>query len=323
MYRVLLALCFVGGIFLPASAQERGPATSDSSPPIASSTVDFSRAAQAIAPAVYYTGHPKGSTGTAVCINAKARLLATAAHVADTRLLAKDLYAVRSGTQFLDKEKSAYRVARVWYHKLTPRVNHENLVYLGLGPWENGKFNRVDPHVGFDVAILQLEGHERGSSLPAEIALPRKNSLGPLLGRSIGTLGFPGESLRNIWPVQYDHMDAVFEQGYVQREEQRNGLVLDSEKQRSLIRHSIPAWPGRSGSPLFTADGLLLGIESIVGEAKTTVTGHAPTFPKIEFRKSFSKAVHVDILWELIEDENGLRECFNLPVAVRTSPSRR
>lgn len=113
-------------------AQERSespPVSSKGSLPAPSTDGDFSRAAQSIVPAVSSTGHQKWSTGTAVYVDAKARLLATAAPAADTRLLCKELYVVRSGTTFpgIGKE-GCYRVARVWYHKLTPRVNRDNFV---------------------------------------------------------------------------------------------------------------------------------------------------------------------------------------------------
>ncbi|TSC72326.1 MAG: hypothetical protein G01um101438_644 [Parcubacteria group bacterium Gr01-1014_38] len=239
-------------------------------------------AAQKVAPAVYFVGSKKaGVGGTAVCIHVQARLLATAAHVADLRILHGELYAMRNG--FGDPWR---RVVQVWYPFELPRHTADLKTIWGLAPVKDSVYNRVSAPYR-DVAVLQLEDYASAMPiLPAEIPLASKDQL--FLGRSVGLLGFPTYGLKHPWPHPGDPLVAIFDQGFVKRE---TGHDL-ARGVSAVLDYSIGCYPGNSGAPLFTSDGFLVAIHS----------GNRMSH--------FGSGPSVWELWRCIEQHEDLRRLF-------------
>lgn len=309
--RWTLPLALLGGLALSlAGADDDSIPKVDPSKQVSSDayrSVDFSSVVRTKAPALFAVGHPKSGTATAFCINRKHRLLVTAAHVADTRLQYGSLFAVQNGivahAGTWPAKGTWYEVEDVWYSPFVRRDKEKRR------PGE-----RHDPvtHPCPDVAILKLKSD--GPDLPEEFELAGPDTRA-LQARSVGTLGFPVYAMRKVGlPQAFDRVNAVFSHGYVSRERDLYDGFTDFEGifakgPSTVFEHTVPFYPGQSGSPLFLSDGRVIGVavhywkHEIPEQDGSTACVRIPT------------AIHVFHVWQTIQHKDyPLRECFGISV---------
>jgi hypothetical protein len=229
--------------------------------------------------------------GTGVLISRKHRLVATAAHVADSAIKYDGLVAVADGTA------SSYRVDGVWYHPGVVR-------WLDVGlPAQS-----MDPRDGdvalptFDVAIVRLA--EGGPPLPRECMLANDDEMRRLDHGLVGHLGFPSKEDAS-WPTDSRNARAKLVTGVITCQVAYTDGNEDHSAgpgQRRWVRSTASLGRGASGGPLFLENGHVI---ALYFGASATADGIA-----------FEEFVRVDALRDILvfhrlgdhaPAENGLR----------------
>lgn len=214
---------------------------------------DFAQALRDVRQGVFLVGGPTIGTGTAWVISKKHRLLATNAHVADFFVKKKQhekMLAMMNGSD------RTYEVERVWYHPGVSRfaTRDDNLSIRGSKPG----FGEVDP-AGPDVAVLQLSLD--GPDLPVELKLADPDVVFDLQALPAAMLGYPGHDTAG-WPRPGHTAQATFHPGVVSRvsDFQFEGGIRPDLAQ--MLQYTMETFNGFSGSPVFLADGRVIGLHN-------------------------------------------------------------
>jgi S1-C subfamily serine protease len=228
--------------------------------------------------------------GSGFVISRKHRLVVTNAHVAD-------LFAIYgSMSAFINDVGTEHRVDRVWYHPGVLRIID------GDG---EGIVRMMDPQAGdihlecADLAIVRLS--DEGPELPAEMALAGPQDIEELLGKPIGLLGFPGSDTK-LTDDDLDRPQATYHHGVVSRMTDFRMKNAVPNNFRQLLQHTASGVLGASGSPLFLADGRVVGVHSALRVEATEI-----------YREQTSHGIRIDALWELLAYHK-LDEKVPLPV---------
>jgi hypothetical protein len=175
---------------------------------------------------------------------------------------------------------------RVWQATSHPR-------YHEMRP---NAFGRTPVGVPYDVGILDIEG-----TFPTTLRLADKPALLALgSGAPLALIGFPMERLAGD-NVNLANPIATMQTGIVTSVS--DFYLEDAGPEANfLIRHNLPSAGGASGSPLFTADGSVVGMHNggnSTGLALPTETGtqtiRFPSAAQIKF------AQRIDILADIID----------------------
>lgn len=262
--------------------QKHAAAAAVAAAPVASeaATQDLSQAARRAQHAVilFVAGDKETiGMGTGFVISRKHRLVVTNAHVAD-------LFAIYgSMSAFVNDAGTEHRVDRVWYHPGVLRVIDGNGV---------GVVRSMNPQIGdvhmdcADLAVVRLS--DEGPELPAEMALAGPREIEELLGKPIGLLGFPGSDTK-LTDDDLARPQATYHHGVVSRMTDFRMKNAVPNKLRQLVQHTASGVPGASGSPLFLADGRVVGVHSSLRVEATEV-----------YREQTSHGIRIDALWELL-----------------------
>lgn len=209
------------------------------------SLVDISKR---LAPGIVVIGRPgtDWTLGTAFVISKKARLVATAAHVADIVAQQGQSWAVVNGTV------QRYTVSKVWYHPATLRQLDDGLL-----------LRTPDPRMGPvskspDVAVLRLA--EGGPDLTAEWPLAAPAELRRRRGDAIGLMGYFGEK---DWRDLRTPLSATFLLAEVDGMMSFDRSFVDPPETRGLVIYQPGAGDGGSGGPVFLPNGNVIAIASI------------------------------------------------------------
>lgn len=215
--------------------------------------------------------------GTGFVISRKHRLVVTNAHVAD-------LFAIYgSMSAFINDAGTEHRVDRVWYHPGVLRVIDGD----GAGVVRSMDPQIGDPHLECaDLAVVRLS--DEGPELPAEMALAGPQEIEELLGKPIGLLGFPGSDTK-LTDDDLARPQATYHHGVVSRMTDFRMKNAVPNNRRQLVQHTASGVPGASGSPLFLADGRVVGVHSALRVEATDV-----------YREQTSHGIRIDALWELL-----------------------
>jgi hypothetical protein len=197
-------------------------------------------------------------------------------------------------------------------------ASHERLlVRASVSPHESFYVTEAKLHPGFEAyarlwkdyfpAQLGLKGFEVMQTIsPADVALlsvSEAAQLAPPLrlasreqartispGLAVGFVGFPSErllpgSLKQPSPVaQQDELVRI-----------TNFFMVNEKDNNRLIQHGLPLTGGASGSPLFSAEGKVIGIISAINTAKT-ISGRYANPADINFAQG------IDFLYDLLEE---------------------
>ena len=237
--------------------------------------------------AVMFVGDPASGWGTAFVISAKNRLLATNGHVADILCRTGTMVARCNGTT------STYTVNKVWYHPGVIRRHDQSLMIRCQDP-SHGDIVPGCP----DVAVLRLAN---GPELPAEFPLASPSELEALVAQPVALLGFPGSDTTR-WPESTETPQASFREGTVTR--LTTLLRSNNRGCKQHVQHSITAWFGSSGSPVFLPNGHVVAIDATVR-----------TVHQNDRTAEMNFGVRIDCLWELLA-YNRLTDQVALPAGI-------
>jgi hypothetical protein len=241
------------------------------------------RAAGALRPAMVRlairadNGNTHQFAWTGFVISKARRLVATAAHVADTVSSSKQGIAFVNGTEY------AYAIGRAWYHPGLQRVLDDYLFVRSDDP-RDGRVDTSSP----DVAVLELE--RGGPELPAEFELGDKGDVARLESQSVGILGYRSDRASSS-TAQSGSPPLAF-----------TATVIGETTDVDIVgRHAAGPPPlrqylwfhsdireGGSGSPLFLSNGRAIGI----------LTG--TTVPESSDRQHPDVGFRIDCLRELL-----------------------
>jgi tetratricopeptide (TPR) repeat protein len=235
--------------------------------------------ARSVRQAAMFVGRSEGGVanfGTAFVISRKHRLLATNAHVADIMKGPGSMLAIPNGTG------DVYHVERRWYHPGVRRSADRISTVPSQDP-NDGDVVLPCP----DVAVLRLA--DGGPELPAQVTLAGWAEMQDLFAQPVGVIGFPAYNFTK-WPGPGTRVVATIQEGIINR---LTDYHLEADVPREdlqLIQHSIEAWFGLSGSPMFLANGHVVGL----------VVGTRSPFKQQDQSIRIPAAVRVDCLWELL-----------------------
>ena len=195
---------------------------------------------------------------TGFVVSRKHRLIATAAHFADRFASgARELAIVDGTTQW-------YAVKRVWYHPGLLRVLDDGLYAVSYEP-RDGEI----AYGAADVAVLQLS--DEGPELSAELRLASDEELKDLEGQIVGFLGYPaqvGDSLaERSQPDAATFFTCAIE---LMNDVTYNDRELVPMERRQYLWYDCELGPGGSGSPIFLANGHVVGLATDGIESEPT-----------------------------------------------------
>jgi tetratricopeptide (TPR) repeat protein len=241
------------------------------SAPSADARQDLADVVRSAEHGVLLVGQPGSGRGTAWVISRQHRLLATNAHVADLLHQSGKMLAVVNGTS------QVHTVQRAWYHPGVRRIVAG--VPVRTDDPAKGTVSATSP----DVAVLQLA--EDGPDLPFEFAMATPEELADPLAQPVAMIGFPGVDTAS-WPALGDQALATYHDGVISR---LSDFALGGHEPLQFLQHTMSAWTGFSGSPIFLANGHVIGLHN---SARIAQDGdHVQRIPH---------GIRVDCLWELL-----------------------
>lgn len=133
-----------------------------------------------------------------------------------------------------------------------------------------------------DIGLLRIELDGLDAPPPAMPIAATEAAHELAVGTHVGTLGFPGELQRNYLAhidqatKRFEGVAATFKDGWIGRLTTYRGTIGDAAD-RHLVQHSASLSGGTSGSPMFLADGTVVGVSnSSVSASLTTTSGTGP-----------------------------------------------
>ncbi len=241
--------------------------------PTADAARTLSEQARRCRSSIFIVGHAKGGFGTAFVISQQHRLLATNAHVADILHAGGEMYAIGNETSISQK------ISEVWYHPGVIRRAGSELVRS-----QDPRVGLVDPRSP-DVAVLKLES---SAALPSAMPLASREETLDAFSRPIAMLGFPGHDTEH-WPKPGERVSATYRQGFISRVSDFTRNATADMRDRQFLSHDMASWGGFSGSPIFLANGHVIGLHNSGG-----------TVRKGNDSIRLAYGIRIDCLWELL-----------------------
>jgi hypothetical protein len=235
----------------------------------------LAKASRELRKSLMFVGNENIASGTAFVISQEHRLIATNAHVGDIFHLGKNKMRA-----YLNQSTITYEVEEVYYHPGVYRKLENVLPVRSMDPNE-GEVMYLSP----DVAVLKLAN---GPDLPDAVTLATWDEVSDLFGSDVGMLGFPGYN-NKTWPGPGQNPAATVHYGTIDRVTDFNQNAGDDPRLLQFLQHTASSWPGFSGSPLYLANGHVVGLHNSAPQA--SARGITVGIPH---------GIRIDALWELL-----------------------